>query len=105
MEDTEKSLELRPSVLWFAQRMEEKLRKTDFKGGWATCTDAYLVGRMREELVELEEAAEVPCMACGRWHNDSKKTVEDIIDECVDVANFAMMEADNKNRKIQKAKR
>ncbi|MFA5744540.1 MAG: hypothetical protein WC936_07030 [Candidatus Nanoarchaeia archaeon] len=75
-------VELRPSVLRFAQLMEKNLRAHDDKGGWDNCNVIWLVERMQEELVELEDA-----MIAG--------APDDIDDEAADVANFLMMIAEN----------
>ena len=76
-------IELRESVRWFAGQMELKLRKHDDSrgsSGWKDCDNKYLLSRLFEEYLELVIAA-----------RDSG----DIIPEAVDVANFAMMIADN----------
>lgn len=70
---------IRDTVLWFAYRMELKLRKNDHKKHWSELENAYLHGRIYDELIESEEEA-VP---------DRR------IDELADSANFCMMEADN----------
>lgn len=69
---------LRPEVIWFAQKMEERLAANDDKGGWGTESDEYLIKRIKEETEELEVAIN-----------------SQIADEAADVANFAMMIADN----------
>lgn len=83
---------VRVALLWFAQCMEEKLDENDTKDDWAfknthTKTDRTLVSRtlveqLRGELKELEAALD----------NDEPR--ENVIRECADVANFAMMIAD-----------
>lgn len=75
--DTDK-FALRSEVAEFAQAMEARLRKNDWKGHWRHCTGAYLFNRMRGEITEL-----------------SKAPPEDRLAEAADVANFAMMIADN----------
>jgi len=82
---------VREPVAWFVREMEKKLRKYDHRGGWDDCTPGYLLGRLREEVEELqEERARVP----GDFNAE--------ISECCDVANFAMMLAD-KARKVRDA--
>jgi hypothetical protein len=78
---------VREPVRWFAERMEQTLRANDYKGGWKHCSFKYLLHRMREELKELRLAIEA--------YSDE----EIIIREAADVANFAMMVADNMRRK------
>lgn len=74
---------LRPEVRWFAEQMELALRRNDHKGGWQDCDYEYLSDRLRDETLELEGAV------FGGGLNEA------IINEAVDVANFAMMIADN----------
>lgn len=86
----------RPEVQAFAILMEEKLRRNDSKGGWKNTPYHWLLGRVREEINELEAAMQNLVAA-----NDMG-TCEDIRDcrakaarEAADIANFAMMIADN----------
>lgn len=64
-----------------------KLEKNNHKGGWNSCNNTFLMNRMREELVELTDAI-------------SRRDLEHIINEAADVANFAMMIADNAQKKL-----
>ena len=87
-------IELRESVKWFAEQMELVLRKNDHKGGWKNCTWEYLFDRLEEEQKELVEE----CYKDG--YSDVfdiflNTNTEAMIKEAVDVANFAMMIADN----------
>jgi len=81
---------IRKSVKVFAEAMELKLKENDYKGGWHDRSGwdeenfAYLLRRLKEEVVELENSA----------HNSHKE----IKKECVDVANFAMMIFDNSTK-------
>jgi len=70
-------IKMRKEVKWFAELMEEKLKKNDYKLHWKNARFGYLFGRLREETEELYFAEG-----------------EEKIDECVDVANLAMMIAD-----------
>lgn len=81
---------IRPEVLWFAQQMEDKLKKNDHKGGWSKCDIGYLMGRLYEELNELNVAVCEDAMD----YKPKKYSLELIISEAEDVANFAMMIAD-----------
>lgn len=47
---------MRATVKAFARRMDQVLDDNDHKGGWADCTDAYLLGCLDEEIVELSNA-------------------------------------------------
>jgi hypothetical protein len=85
---------LRPSLAWFAQEMEMKLRKGDLNGkgrrGWLLVGLDQLQDRIREEFDELEHE-----MKSALNDNDADAvTMNNIIDECTDVANIAMMIAD-----------
>lgn len=76
---------LRP-VLWrFALAMEAQLRANDNKPGWDGDPLESLLQRLREESDEL--ASEIYKRAFGEKHAITK--------EAADVANFAMMIADN----------
>ncbi len=71
----------RYSVRWFAEKMEAKLANNDHKGGWGSCELRYLSMRLTQERKELTEAIR-------------SKDKQRIIDECADIANFALMIAD-----------
>ena len=75
-------IKLKDSVKWFSQHMENVLRDNDYKGGWEDIDVGWLLGRLQEEVCELENELHVS-------NNEEK-----IIKECCDVANFAMMIAD-----------
>jgi len=81
---------LRESVLWFAIEMEKKLKANDHKGGWRNCTLQYLSMRLTQERKELYDAIE---NRRGSFFGDSH-TDEEIIKECADIANYALMIAD-----------
>jgi hypothetical protein len=82
---------LRESVQWFATVMEVVLRKNDHKGGWENEPFQYFIDRMRDELSEIEGA-----IANLR---PSDGDLIDLVNECADLANFAMMLAENAHRK------
>lgn len=73
----------REPLAWFARVMEKCLRENDHKPGWQSDTLEELLERLEEEVDELKS---------GRLSN------EDVIREAADVANFAMMIADNARR-------
>jgi hypothetical protein len=62
--------------------MEEKLRQNDYKGGWEGVEFARLLDLLLGEVLELDEAIE-------------SGEPERIVDEAIDVANFACMIHDN----------
>ena len=88
----------RKGVQWFAERMENKFRENDDKDGWGDSSSDYLFKRMDEEYEELKDKAR----QIG-WHifcaGDCEDYIDQFIDECADIANFAMMIADNAERK------
>ena len=75
----------RKEVTWFAEQMEMRLRGNDHKGGWRDCFTPWLFRRLTEEVEELR----LEIYDKSGW-NERR-----IIRECSDVANFAMMIADN----------
>ncbi len=80
---------VRPILEKFARHMEKKLRENDYKGGWQSSTIRSLIDRIRDETIELSNAA----MATAN--------LEDIQGEAIDVANFAMMIFDKAEEKKQ----
>lgn len=75
--------EISEAVMLFAAKMEERLLANDHKGGWDGCDPGWLLGRLRDEVSELD--------ATGFTDDASA----DPSGECADVANFAMMIFDN----------
>lgn len=67
---------------WFGERMLDKMLKNKHKRGWHEDSIAFLRFRLQRELDELDEAIE------------NKASPNEIIDECADIANFALMIAD-----------
>jgi hypothetical protein len=78
----------RKEVRWFAQFMEARLRANDHKGGWLDCPIESLLPRIYDEYRELLNAV------TGKPIHQVPDDIQAIIDECADVANFAMMVAD-----------
>lgn len=83
----------RDEVLWFAGRMERKLAANDHKGHWDNCDFGYLSRRLHQEAKELSRALQRLKSYAGTYPV-AEKTVQGVIDEAADVANFAMMIAD-----------
>lgn len=71
-------MEARKEVVEFSKQMENKLKKNDYKGGWSNLSAEYLLMLLKKEVSELEAAIQ-------------SQSDTDIISECADVANFAMM--------------
>lgn len=77
-------MELRASVDWFSQEMERELRHNDHKPGWIGDDLTSLLFRVYDEVRELREAL-----------SDEEMDPVKVIAEAADVANMAMMIADN----------
>ena len=69
-------------------QMEKKLVINDDKSHWTASTDGYLLSRLMEEMSELTFY-----LVC-----EKKFRGNEIIRECADIANFAMMIADKTRR-------
>jgi hypothetical protein len=82
----------RPVLEWFKERMDKKLAvpKNVNKGHWSNDSIWHLFTRVGIEVTELR-------LAIVAVDNDPER----IIDECADVANFAMMIADNTRRNMK----
>ena len=76
----------RQKVAALGREQVGKLEANDDREGWDECSDVWLIARLREETKELAEACRQ-----GRW--------SDVLEEAADVANFAMMLADNALRR------
>lgn len=70
---------------WFPKEMELELMKHLDRPGWKQSDFRFLFRRLCDETIELDKAL----------FADRKITRKQIIKECIDVANFAMMIADN----------
>ena len=96
-EGRERVLDTRTDVIAFANAMEKTLRKNDHKDGWSDLKFSYLLDRLEEECKELEECFWMPDSRSEMvWLSDDlqprrKFKLDRIMDECTDVANFAMM--------------
>jgi hypothetical protein len=76
----------RECVLKFAVDMEKALLRNDHKVGWQDARCRWLLHRLKEELDELEAVLRCP---------NGSDSVGLAVREAADVANFAMMIADN----------
>ncbi len=77
-----KVTDCRKEVQCFAIQMEQTLRLNDYKGGWKNMADEEIIARILEETGEI-----LTSKACIAGNSPEQ--------ECVDVANFAMMLWDN----------
>jgi len=87
-------MKLRKELQWFAEEMEAKLRENDHKSGWHGNTVRSLFQRLREESDELLVQSH-PLQLDTIAETLSREDACELIRECADIANFAMMIADN----------
>jgi len=90
-EGTEERSELRSALKWFANLMEEDLKKNDFKGGWLDGKLEYYWGKALKHIMELSP---VDSVRIGRrkWS----------IGQCFKAANYLMMFAHNIEEELRK---
>lgn len=88
---------MRESLERFVQAMDRELAANDHKPGWQRDKTLDLLERLREEVDELEDAIVTGLMA----DEQSCSNDLDVEKEAADVANFAMMIADNARRMTQ----
>jgi len=72
------------SVEWFAEQMVKRLDEHQHKGGWRDCTFARLIQELEGHVEDLH----YNLLEQGRGEFE-------VVRECADIANFAMMIADN----------
>ena len=89
---------VRSEVMWFANQMEKVLRQKDWKGGWKADSVRALLNSLLDEAEELVVEVKKAFVETRRGYLPGN--MPDLIDECVDVANFCMMIAD-KARELQ----
>jgi hypothetical protein len=90
------------SIKQFAEHMQFKLNKNKYKDcstmkpngvkqrSWDQCNAGWLLYRLRQELMELEET-----------YVENPSDLKALMDEAADVGNFAMMIFDNANKKLR----
>jgi len=81
---------------WFRNEMSKKLTKRIERGDWTKFSIEALNCMMHEEDEELMDELRNPRKDIASY--------ERIIGECVDVANYAMMQADVARKKIKEMK-
>lgn len=74
-----------PCIDWFSLRMERKLVLNHHKGHWKHVPESHLFKGLKKEVDELEDAMHIG-------------DINSIVNECADIANYAMMIADNMQR-------
>ncbi|QCT03773.1 hypothetical protein E6C60_3062 [Paenibacillus algicola] len=72
----------RPQVAYFSGEMEKQLQANEDKGGWETATDQFLKNQLEKNFRALR--------LC-RSHEEYRR-------RCANIANYAMMLADNDRR-------
>ena len=75
-------VETAETLTWFTNQMAKKLAINSHKGGWKNMSHGDLLRRLGQETAELRRAIK-------------KGKATNITAEAADVANFAMMIADN----------
>lgn len=76
----------RPVVMAFARAMETRLRQNDHKGGWEKVMDSWLFGRLLYKVGML-----------ARCVLNSEGDTASTLQYAADMANYAMMIADNED--------
>lgn len=76
---------IRQEVQAFAEAMEAKLKKNDWKTPWQQEDPEDLLKGLEREVDEMSEA----------WGSDSDTPDADVMEELIDIANYAMMIWDN----------
>lgn len=94
---------MRSEVTDFSRDMERKLRANEDKGGWDTCEIEWLFRRLRDEADELAGAIGSMLYAQAIHGDCMASRAQNVIDEAADVANFAMMIADNVRKLTKEA--
>lgn len=77
--------ELRAETKWFVGEMEKQLKANEHKGGWQDCDSSFLLEELDKNRIKLF------------WMTKSD-TKADICRRAANIANFAMMIADNARR-------
>jgi NTP pyrophosphatase (non-canonical NTP hydrolase) len=68
-----------PLIGEFGARMEKKLRKNEHKPGWNAADVLWMLAKLQEECGELATAIL------------KEHPLDDVLDECADVGNLAMI--------------
>ncbi len=90
------------NVIPFAHEMVRKLRDNDHKTGWEDCPIDELLDHLREEVLEIDKIIKNTMVKPYPQTADSLRDPikRMLISECADVANMAMMIADNVKNEI-----
>ena len=77
---------------FFHREMHRKLRLNKHKAHWSTVGILWLFWRLLQEMIELLQSI--------IWLKLGFGSRQDVVSECADVGNFAMMISENVNRPI-----
>lgn len=90
-------LQLRPEVQRFAEAMERQLQANDHKGGWSDEELPWLFERLKQETDELLAVVKSADIVLRHGNLDDYRRFDfsELHREAADVANFAMMIANN----------
>ena len=81
-------VKIRPEVMRFAEAMEMKLQQNDYKGGWSDDSIYCLLSKLYEEIDEF----------------NSTGVYQEMMEEVIDIANYAMMIYDNSYKRNNEIK-
>ncbi len=76
-------------VPYFAAEMQKKIDENSAKSGWWRMTAGQCLRRAKQEMGELTRAMQ------------KKKSYEEVVGECADVANFVMFLAHNYKQELK----
>lgn len=80
-------------LAWFVEQMKAKLDKNLHKGGWCSVSTYALYTMLHKEIEELDSAVKAFFVEQG-FGRDTSFEAAHVVEECADIANFAMMLAD-----------
>lgn len=89
----------RHTVKWFAEEMEAKLQDNDHKGGWSDESIEWLQTRMYKNYRDLVTST-LNLRVAQEDDRLSAREIDRLVRDCADVANRAMMIADNAKRMV-----
>ena len=96
------SIEVRPTIDWYAKRMEKRLKEKDItygEDGWHDGDLYYYLEKAASCIQMISKIAEITFIRVGiaqKANSDIKeKDIHLAIKKCIDGSNFLMMLADN----------
>ncbi|MNB86388.1 hypothetical protein D3C75_333310 [compost metagenome] len=91
---------LKKVVKWFSTKMLEQLQANQHKIGWDDESNEYLLNELDRNVVKLMMATSLFDMKDNAVVRESSR--KEILRRTANIANFAMMIADNANREANK---